>query len=93
MEIYGKSGYVKADNAHDMRVRGKDAAEEEQKHVTAADVPVYEDPFAYFSDVIRGNIEVEPYGLYSLENNVQVVKILDAARQSARTGESVIWDE
>jgi predicted dehydrogenase len=52
---------------------------------------VYEDPFCYFADVIRGKISVAPYGLYSLENNLQVVAILDAARKSAKTGKSVIF--
>jgi len=30
------------------------------------------------------------YGLYSLKNNIEVVRILDAARESARTGKTVI---
>ncbi|WP_010416856.1 Gfo/Idh/MocA family protein [Anaerophaga thermohalophila] len=93
MEIYGATGYIKADNDQEMRVRNEEMKQEQQKFVTAADVEVYVDPFAYFYDVIKGNVDVEPYGLYSLENNVQVVKILDAARQSARTGETVIWEE
>jgi predicted dehydrogenase len=39
--------------------------------------------------VINGEIKVPPYGLYSLENNLRVVEILDAARESAETGETV----
>jgi predicted dehydrogenase len=93
MEIYGTTGYIKADNDQEMRVRSEEMKREKQKSVTSGDVDVYEDPFAYFYDVIKGNVEVEPYGLYSLENNIRVVKILDAARQSARTGETVIWEE
>ena len=72
-----------------MRIREKGMKEEEQHIITASDVDVYEDPFTYFSDVIHGNIKVEPFGLYSLENNVRVVEILDAARQSAKTGETI----
>jgi hypothetical protein len=30
------------------------------------------------------------YDLYSLENNIMVVKILDAARESAKTGKTVL---
>ncbi|MGV8092545.1 MAG: hypothetical protein AB2L24_11855 [Mangrovibacterium sp.] len=33
------------------------------------------------------------YDLYSLKNNVMVVKILDAARESARTGKTVHFAE
>jgi hypothetical protein len=31
------------------------------------------------------------YDLYSLENNMTVVKILDAARESAKTGKTVYF--
>jgi len=31
--------------------------------------------------------------LYSLENNVMVVRILDAARESAKTGKTVFLDK
>ncbi|NLD23089.1 MAG: gfo/Idh/MocA family oxidoreductase, partial [Bacteroidales bacterium] len=37
-------------------------------------------------------IEIEPYSLYSLDNNVRVVEILDAARKSAKEGRTVYWD-
>jgi predicted dehydrogenase len=89
MEIYGDQGYVLAVNKNDLRLRGKGMAAEKSETVTAADVAVYEDPFCYFADVIWGKITVQKYGVYSLENNLQVVEILDAARQSAKTGKSV----
>ncbi len=89
MEIYGDSGYIFALNKTDMRMRGKDMQEEEQKRVTANDISVYEDPFAYFADVIHQKITQPEYGLYSLKNNLEVVKILDAARESARTGKTI----
>jgi hypothetical protein len=37
--------------------------------------------------VARGKFK--PYGLSSLENNVIVIEILDAARESARTGRTI----
>lgn len=89
MEIYGSSGYVKADNKTDMRIRSAEMKAEKTEHVTASDVNVYEDPFTYFFDVIHGITEVETFGLYSLENNVRVVEILDAARKSANQGKTV----
>ena len=91
MEIYGVSGYIKADNKNKMRIREKGMKEEEQHIITASDVDVYEDPFTYFSDVIHGTIMVEPFSLYSLENNVRVVEILDAARQSSKTGKTIYF--
>ncbi|AHW60583.1 Predicted dehydrogenase [Draconibacterium orientale] len=89
MEIYGTDGYVFADNKNDMRIRTRNTGDEIALKVTANDVAVYEDPFAYFYDVITGKITQPPYGLYSLENNMMVVQILDAARQSAKTGKTI----
>jgi predicted dehydrogenase len=89
MEIYGDKGSIISVNKNEMRSRGEGMAAEKTEKITAADVAVYEDPFAYFADVIWGKITVPEYGLYSLENNVQVVRILDAARKSAKTGKRV----
>jgi len=89
MEIYGDIGSIITVNNQDMRIRGKGMEAEKTEKVTSADVAVYEDPFAYFADVIHGKIKMPAYGLYSLENNLQVVKILDAARKSAKSGKMV----
>ena len=78
-----------ADNKNDLRIREKGISNEKLEKITADDVAVYEDPFAYFADVINNRTEMEPFSPYSLENNVLVVKILDAARQSAREGKTV----
>ncbi len=72
-----------------MRVRNRLMPREKPEKVTAADIAVYEDPFSYFYDVLRGKITEEKYGLYSLENNLMVVKILEAAKESAKTGQTV----
>jgi predicted dehydrogenase len=93
LEIYGVSGYIKADNDRDMRIRGKGMPEEKQMRVTEKEVDVYLDPFDYFADVIHGQIKIEPFGLYSLENNMLVVEILDAARQSSKTGKTVYLNQ
>jgi predicted dehydrogenase len=91
LEIYGENGYIVSVNKNELRAKGAGMTNEKSTSVTAADVAVYEDPFAYFTDVIRGKISVPPYGLYSLENNLLVVAILDAARKSAKTGKSVAF--
>jgi len=87
MELYGDSGYIITKNNKDYTLRT--SAKEELRTVTEKDVNVYTDPFAYFADVIRGKIQLEHYGLYSLENNLLVVKILDAARRSAKEGKTI----
>jgi predicted dehydrogenase len=89
MEIYGESGYIMADNRSDMRLRNRSLPDEIKRKITAEEVHVFEDPFCYFIHVIRGKITMKPYDPYSLENNMMVVRILDAAREAAKTGESV----
>ena len=51
------------------------------------------DPFAYLNAVIKGDHKVEIFGLASMENNLMVMKILEAAKASAASGEVVIWKE
>jgi predicted dehydrogenase len=89
MEIYGVSGYIVAANGNDMRLRNGKMNNEHVVKVTSKDIAVYEDPFSYFADVLKGKIKMTKYDPYSLENNIVVVKILDAARQSAETGKTV----
>lgn len=89
MEIYGKDGYIMADNSHDMRIRAGNMEEPESITVTADDISVYVDPFSYFHDVITGKITQPSFGLYTLENNMMVVQILDAACKSAKTGKAI----
>ena len=50
---------------------------------------MYTDPFSFLADLLHGKIKLEDHGLYSLENNLMVVRILDAARVSAKTGKEV----
>jgi predicted dehydrogenase len=89
MEIYGEKGYIMADNKNDMRTKNRTGTGELKRKVTAGDVEVYEDPFSYFANVIRKNIILKEYDPYSIGNNMTVVKILDAARESAKTGTTV----
>ena len=89
MEIYGDSGYIIALDNKSMRMRNKTLKAEQTKLVTSKDIAVYEDPFAYFADVISGKVIMEKYDPYSLNNNLLVVKILETARESAKTGKTV----
>jgi predicted dehydrogenase len=89
MEVYGKTGQVIIENRSKMRTRTWDNPEEKTFEVRPDEVGVYVDPFSYFADVIRGKIKVEDYSLYSLNNNMIVAEILDAAKKSAEKGETV----
>ena len=91
MEIYGDSAYIIAVNANKMRLRNKESLPEFEKTVTNKDIHVYTDPFSYLQAYLRGVEKIQPYGLYSLENNMMVVKILEAAKLSAKTGKTVLF--
>ena len=69
----------------EVRTRVAGAPEE---RTTAPPLPVSEsDSIVYLTAVARGAIE--PDGRSSLANNVVVTEILEAARDSARTGRAV----
>jgi len=84
-EVYGEKGYAIATGGEGLRVRTPGAREEARK---PGPLPADEhDSIAYLTGVARGKFR--PSGLNSLENNVIVVEILQAARESARTGKRV----
>jgi len=91
MEIYGETGYVYSDNAETMRYRISEKEAEQKEVLTEVPNP-YDDPFAMFEKIIRNKITLPPYDLPSLENNMIVVEILDAAKKSAATGKKVQLD-
>ena len=88
MEIYGKTGYIMSDNRSEMRIRLKGDEKERNENLEERATP-YDDPFAYLSALIKGKIQVPEYYLSSLENNMIVVEILEAAKKSAKTGKTI----
>jgi len=91
MEIYGLNGAIFADNRNKLRVRiaeGYDGYEEESYHLEERQAPL-NDPFALFAAVIRNEIVLPPFDLSSLENNMIVMEILEAARKSAQTKQTI----
>ena len=89
MEIYGDSAAITALNANKMRFRNSKNGAEYEKTVTDKDIAVYTNPFSYLHAVLRGKEKLEPFGLYTLENNVMVNRILEAAKMSASSGKTV----
>jgi predicted dehydrogenase len=85
-EVYGATGYAIATGGDHLRVRLPGAQAEETRTLPELK-PQEADSISYLIGVARG--KVKPSGLSSLENNVIVVEILDAARESARTGRTI----
>ena len=50
----------------------------------------YVERFAYLAAVVRGQLEMDKADLSSLETNLTVARILDAARKSAATGKTIV---
>jgi predicted dehydrogenase len=85
MEVYGQTGYVITVRHDDVRVRLKG---EEEKQMAAKPVPPpYDDSLSLLRAVILGGAAPDPAS--SLETNVIVAEILDAARRSAASGKSI----
>ncbi len=91
LEVYGERGYaIATTGGNDLRVRlPGDRAEQVRG---AADLPALpadaHDSISYLAAVARG--KVKPSGLSGLENNMIVVEILEAARESARTSRTIV---
>ena len=84
-EVYSATGYAIATGGNGLRVRLAGKAEESR--TPAARPPDERDSISYLVAVTRGRLK--PSGLSSLENNMIVTEILEAARESARTGRTV----
>ena len=85
IEVYGRTGQaltVKREAVF-FRLEGKDEEEVRSPALAAPE----DDPVRYLVAVARG--EIRPAGLSSLANNRIVTEILDAARESAKTGRIV----
>jgi predicted dehydrogenase len=86
LEVYGENGYAIATGGNHLRVRLPGDKEEQPR--TPAELPAdARDSISYLTAIVRGTLQ--PAGLSSLENNVIVVEILCAARESIRTGKTV----
>lgn len=88
MAIYGETGYIITKDNNSMKAKPRVGSEVEYR-LTPQETNTYTSPFLYFADVIRGKIKIPSFGAYSIENNLMVVKILEAARQSAKEGRSI----
>jgi predicted dehydrogenase len=87
MEVYGATGYAITVGSNQVRLRHQQDAEE-QLTTAAPLTPPQNDSLNDLAAVLQGRIE--PKGdLSSLDTNVVVMQILDAARESARTGKTI----
>ena len=85
MEVYGSTGALFIPDRDQILLKRGEAKE---SPLQAPALPEDEsNPVSYLAAVVRGR--VKPVGLSSVETNLVVSEILDAARESARTGRRV----
>ena len=87
MEVYGSTGYAITVASSGLRLR----LEHDNAERTSTPPPLSEpesNSLSYLAGVLRGSIH-DQGDLSALDTNITVMQILDAARESARTGHSV----
>jgi len=84
LEVFGTTGYLQAQNASTLLERKKNTYE-----TVEVKPPTHANNLVYLAAVLRGEIK-SSNDLSSLSNNLTVVKILEAARQSAREGKRIV---
>jgi predicted dehydrogenase len=88
MEVFGKVGYLQAVNNKTVRLR--ESAGKPYTLLQLPDpAPPYQDYISYLTAVLKGDIAPKQ-DLSSLENNIIVVKILEAAKRSAKEGRRIL---
>jgi predicted dehydrogenase len=87
MEVYGSTGYAITVGADKLRTRHQNERDESTAAAPSLN-PNERDSLSYLAGVLRGTIK-DQGDLSALDTNVTVMQILDAARESARTGKAV----
>jgi len=87
MDVYGRTGYAKAIDSERIEVRKGNQSEGQMIKGQSLSAP-YDDPLHYMAAVLNGEIQ-EGNSLSALKTNMTVSEILEAARQSAETGQTV----
>lgn len=88
MHVYGTTGYALVDDSKTIRSRLKEKSSESTHKIPSTESP-FNDPFTFFAKAIKGETIVSKTDLSSLETNLIVVEILEAASKSYKTGKLV----
>ena len=87
MEVYGTKGYVVTEASDHMRARY--VPEKAESEVTVPPLANgQQSSLDYLAAVLHGEVKAE-HDLSSLDTNMIVMQILDAARESAKTGRTI----
>ena len=88
MEIFGQTGYIQAVNPTTLRLKVKENSP--YQDIQADPLPTnFSNHLRYLAGLLNNEIKTTK-DLSSLENNIIVVKILEAAKESAKTGRRIL---
>ncbi len=90
MEIYGKTGSVVTVGRDTLKVQKAGETEAKMEKAKAV-APPYDDSLTYLRAVLLEGARVD--GMSSLETNVVVTEILEAARESAKSGKTSVLSQ
>jgi len=88
MEVYGVTGQAVTLRRNGIRWQRDEGSAEQNIELDALQYPG-NNPFSLFGAVIRGSHKLPPYNPSTLENNMIVMEILEAAIESMKTGQTV----
>jgi predicted dehydrogenase len=88
MEVYGATGYVFTAGTSQVRIRLQHDMAEEELTISPSLAKDHSDSLDYLTAVLAGRIP-DHGDLNALDTNVIVMQILDAARESIRTGNAI----
>ena len=89
MEIHGATGTIAAADRQTVWLRC--SSDPEARLIVPDPLPcARSEPFTYLASIVRGEQQPAPHALSALDNNIGVVRILDAARRSAVAGRTIL---
>ena len=91
MQVYGSHGYIDAKNGNSMSILEKES-QGPYDHTPPAIESNQKDPFRLLLEVTKYGKTLDPFSLYTLENNLIVSKILTLAKKAAETKQTLSWN-
>ncbi|WDE95785.1 Gfo/Idh/MocA family oxidoreductase [Lentisphaera profundi] len=90
IEIYGSKGHIICKNSKDMIIMKYGQGDARSQVAPPLDPGLY-DGFAYLRKVIRENDPVRPFSPSALDNNLLVMRVYEAAKQSSETAQTIYF--
>ena len=91
MQLYGTKGFIDCQNSDQMEFMENENIGG-QKYIPSPIPKNKKDPFRLLYEVVFNDKKLEPFSLYSVENNLIVSKILSLALKASVTKKTQFWE-